>query len=134
MSHHTVLPLFVDVSDRRCRRLYLAISHLLVPLAISLTSIPLVWSALVLVGVCVSGAYWWFMESSGPHPQVLKWNETLGWRLALPDEDLLVSSIRRLQTPLCLLLEVQTVRGMELLFLRNRAGMNRLRYLLRRRA
>ena len=127
-------PLYVDVSDRRCRRLYLFLAHLIVSFVVLLSSIPPVVLFQLLGAVGVSAVYWWNRERSALHPETLKWNETLNWRLESADGDLPIVSIRHLQTPICILLEIRGSQGVELLFLRNQPELNQLRYQLRREA
>lgn len=133
MSHHSEPPLFVDISDRRCRRAYLLIAHLAGFAGALISSLASHWALALLPLLALSGYYGWRGERA-PHPLVLKWNPSLGWRLAFPAADLPVKALRHLELPGCLLLEARTERGLELLFLRDRPGMNRLRYRLRQSA
>lgn len=132
MNRHPAPPLFADVSDRSFLRRYLLIAHLTGVAGAAITAAAAHWALGLMPLVALSGLYWWRKERNHPHPHVLKWNQTLGWRLALPGKDLPVKEIRHLVLPFCLLLEIRTERGLELLFLKNRPGMNRLRYRLRR--
>ncbi len=132
MSRHTQPPLFIDVSDRRCLRLYLALSHLTVLVLVSLT-VQHAWPLFALsLPVLLSGYYWRRRERERDHPRVLKWNEPLGWRFGYADRDEPLQSVRLLVLGSCLLLEAKCEQGGEVLFLRRQPGMNQLRYLLRR--
>ncbi|MBU0500460.1 MAG: hypothetical protein KJ558_09980 [Gammaproteobacteria bacterium] len=134
MSHHSEPPLFIDISDRRCRRAYLLAAHLAGFAGALITSVASDWALALFPLVAWCAHYWWRREQEGPHPHVLKWNPSLGWRLAFPMADQPVKALRHLELPGCLLLEARTERGLELLFLRDRPGMNRLRYRLRQSA
>ena len=124
-------PLFIDVSNRRCRHIYLGAVHLLLTLLMFFSQIPLNLLVISLLVVSVSGGYWLRQELRGTHPKILKWNESMGWRLTVSGTDLSVSAIRYLQMPRCLLLEVKSGIGREVIFLTESQGMNRLRYQLR---
>lgn len=129
---NTPSPLFIDIGDRRCYCLYLLSAHLIVLAVVLFSSISPVMQFSMLIVIGVSAHYWFQRERADDHPRILKWNDALGWRLGLSKEDLPVVSIRHLQTPFCILLEIESERGVELLFLRNRPELNRLRYLLKK--
>lgn len=126
MSDHPELPLRLDLSDRRCRRVYLLFAHVL-PLPVMLfSSMTGYWVSLGLVLLGSSAIYQWRREFLA-RAVILHWEASQGWRLGPVGETRQVQRPRALQLGSCLLLEVSG----EVFFVSDRSGLNRLRRLLR---
>ncbi|MEO5342683.1 MAG: hypothetical protein H7842_04990, partial [Gammaproteobacteria bacterium SHHR-1] len=119
-------PLRLELTDRRCRRIYLLLAHLLPLPVLLLARIGPVEILLGLVLVLFSGLFWLWRERR-PQPQALSWDGERGWRLHWGDEQGSAGPPRFLMLGSCLLLEVDG----QLFFLPERPGLNRLRRLLR---
>lgn len=119
-------PLYLTLNDRRCRRVWLLIGHLLALMALALVSNLGPWLLPAAAFWCVSAWQHWHQERAGLHPQALLWNAQDLWRLEYPGDTRSIAPPRLLRLGRCLLVEAET----ELFFLPPLPGSQRLRRLL----
>jgi hypothetical protein len=125
-QQHPEQPLYLQLTDRRCRRLYLLLAHLLPAPVLLLAHIGLDEILLGLSLLFCSGLYWLWYEGS-PQPKALSWDAERGWRLQQADGQKTIARPRALTLGPCLLLQCAN----QLYFLPQQSGLNRLRRLLR---
>ncbi|MBF0255345.1 MAG: hypothetical protein HQL47_02565 [Gammaproteobacteria bacterium] len=126
MSEHAESALQVDLQNRRCRRAYLLLAHMLPLPGLLLGQLSALELSLALLLWLASAGYWGWRERRA-HPQRLSWDAQQGWQLHYVDQTLPVHRTASLVLGPCLLLQLDK----ELFFLPPAAGLNRLRRLLR---